>query len=596
MTERPHPAAGKGAPQVSPPIPELLQRGFREHQAGHLDQARHLYLQILSLDAHHPDSLHLLGLAEYQSGHLESAEKMVRRAIAVAPRAAVYHSTLGSVLHTLGNHTAAAASFEQALALDPGHIEARFNLGNVLLEQGRLDEAEAAFKTALAARPDYIEALHNLGKLHRDQGRWKDAEACYLRVLALLPENTATLSNMGSLLLDQGRLAEARAFLERAVILKPDFAEALSSLGAVLQDQGALDEAMVCYQRSVALDPDAASARWNLALLQLLRGDFTAGWANFESRHRIRREAPRGFPQPLWRGEPLAGVRILIHAEQGLGDNLQFLRYVPMVAAMAHAAGGSVILDVPVRLRRLAAGLSGIIQVVSSGDPLPPFDCHCPLMSLPTVFATTLETIPAQVPYLSIPPEAARTAAGLEWAARGLRVGLAWAGNPRYLKDRYRSMTLSQLAPLFQVEGVSFYSLQMGPQQLGHGSEQLPSFLAGSRAPIADLAPVTGDMADTAAQMVHLDFVITTDTSVAHMAGALARPTWVMLAHTPDWRWLLERDDSPWYPTMRLFRQPSPGDWNSVVARVGDQLAKAGASFERSREPALSSIPVRRQP
>jgi Tfp pilus assembly protein PilF len=579
MTDRPQTAKGKGAPSASQAIPELLQHAFREHQAGNLDQARRLYLQILSIDARHPDSLHLLGLAEYQSGQLESAERMVRRAIAAAGRVAIYHSTLGSVLHTKGNHQAAEASFERALALDPGHVEARFNLGNVLLELGRLEEAEVAFKAALAAKPDYLEALHNLGKLHRDQRRWEEAAACYLRVLALRPENTATLSNMGSLLLDQGRLTEARSFLERAIALKPDFAEAHSNLGAVFLDQGAFDEAIDCCQRSVTLDPDAPQARWNLALLQLLRGNFPSGWANFEFRHRIPREAPRSFPQPLWCGGPLGGARILLHAEQGLGDNIQFLRYVPIV----QAAGGLVILDVHPFLHRLAECLPGVVQVVNSGDPLPVFDCHCPLMSLPIVFGTTLETVPARVPYLSVPADAARAAEGIEWPADALRVGIAWAGNPRHTKDRYRSISLSLLAPLFQGEGVSFYFWQMG-----QAVDQREGFPGISRAPVLDLAPVTTDMADTAAQMAHLDLVLTVDTSVAHLAGALGKPTWLMLPYTPDWRWLLEREDSPWYPTMRLFRQPSPGDWQSVVAQVKDQLAIASASHLNSRKLARS--------
>ncbi len=266
------------------------------------------------------------------------------------------------------------------------------------------------------------------------------------------------------------------------------------------------------------------------------------------------------FPPPQWRGEPLHGARILLHGEQGLGDTLQFLRFLPMV----QATGASVLLEVQPPLRSLAAQLPGVTALFTSGEPLPPFDWHCPLMSLPTALGIASESLPAPRSYLSIPDAAQQKAAALPWPATGLRVGIAWAGNAAHTKDRYRSLPLALLEPLLRLEGVHFYSLQMGPP-----AAQLQSL----QAPITDLRPAITDMADTAALIAHLDLVIAVDTSVVHLAGALGKPVWLMLPAAPDWRWMLHRDDSPWYPSMRLFRQPTLNDWPHVVAQICRQLA-----------------------
>lgn len=307
------------------------------------------------------------------------------------------------------------------------------------------------------------------------------------------------------------------------------------------------------------LKPDFYDAQMNVSLLQLLQGDYRSGWHNYEVRWKVY--PARRFEQPLWQGAAapdrpqIEGKRILLHAEQALGDAIQFMRNAPLV----QAAGASVVLDLPARLRRLSAQLSGLAALVMTGDTLPAFDLYCPLMSLPQAFGTTVETIPSQVPYLSAPPEALQTAAALHWPTAKLRVGLAWTGNASHPKNWARSTPLAMLEPLFRMEGVRFFSLQMGTAAAD---------LAAIKANITDLAPVTGDMADTAAQMAHLDETLTVDTSVAHLAGALARPTWLLLPSLPDWRWLHNRKDSPWYPTMRLFRQTNSGEWQPVVDAV----------------------------
>jgi len=429
---------------------------------------------------------------------------------------------------------------------------------------GRLTEAVACYRLAVGLMPDWAELANNLGVALEAQGRLEQAASEYSRALRLKPEYAEAHFNLGNALRGLGRLSEAVASYERALELKPDHVETHCNLGSALQDLGRLDRAMACYERALALKPDAGNPQFNRALLQLLRGDFAAGWRNFEGRWRTRK-APRGFPQPLWRGEPLRGARILLHAEQGLGDTLQFLRYVPLV----QQAGGTVVLDVSARLRRLAGQLPGLSAVVASGEPLPPFDWQCPLMSLPLALGAD-GAIPAETPYLLVPEQALKAAETLSWPSGKPRVGLAWAGNPTHAKDRFRSMALGLLAPLFGVEGVRFFSLQMGPA-------------AAERAAYADrltdLAPATSDMADTAAQMTHLDLVITVDTAVAHLAGALGRPAWVLLSCAADWRWQLRRCDSPWYPTVRLFRQPGLGEWEPVVEAVRRALSERAAQL-----------------
>ncbi len=287
------------------------------------------------------------------------------------------------------------------------------------------------------------------------------------------------------------------------------------------------------------------------------------GWRGYEVRRERKRNAPRKFDAPLWRGGDLNGTRILLHAEQGLGDSLQFLRYVPLV----QASGGRVLLDVPLALRRLAGELPGLEALTATGEGLGSFEWQCPFMSLPLGFATVMDTIPAQVPYLRVPEEARQKAAVRNWPER-LRVGVVWSGNPRYSDDQARSVPLPLLAPLFGMEGMRWFSLQ-----LGAAAEQL----AGMQAEVVDLRDGIADMADTAALVERLDLVIAVDTAVAHLAGALGRPVWVLLPFAPDWRWLLEREDSPWYPSARLFRQPRPGDWGSVMERVGAELRKIAA-------------------
>jgi tetratricopeptide (TPR) repeat protein len=375
----------------------------------------------------------------------------------------------------------------------------------------------------------------------------------------LRPNSAEAFDNLGNTLRDLGRLEESVASHERALKLKPDSAKAHNNLGYTQRKQGKLAESRQSFNRALALEPESVDIRWNLCLLDLLEGNYAAGWSGYEVRYERKENRPRSFPKPIWRGEPLNGARILLHAEQGLGDSLQFLRYVPMV----HAAGGKVILNVPSALGRLAANVPGVDTLTMDEETLPAFDRHCPLMSLPLAFKTTLDSIPSEVPYLTVPEEALRAAKDLKWPRQKRRVGLVWSGNPKCTEDQIRSMPLSCFQPLLDLEDLHFFSLQ-----LGTAASQLTAI----QTPITDLRHAIKDLADTAALMAHLDLIITVDTSTAHLAGALAKPTWVLLPFAPDWRWLMDSEDSPWYPTVRLFRQPTFGDWDSVIARVRHEM------------------------
>ncbi len=365
------------------------------------------------------------------------------------------------------------------------------------------------------------------------------------------------LNNRGNTLKELKRYDDALASYDRALALEPGFAGAHHNRGVTLQELKRYDDALASYERASALRPDFVEAHWNESLVRLQLGDFHGGWRKYEQGWKTGlRGEPRGFAQPRWTGaEPLAGRTLLLHVEQGFGDTIQFVRYAPLAAA----AGARVILEAYPLLTTLLSEVEGVNAVVSRGEPLPAFDLHCPLLSLPLAFGTELDTIPARVPYLTAPP--ARLA---RWGARlpragGLRVGLAWSG--RETPDPNRSVALAQLAPLFDLPGIHFVSLQKDVRDSDEAALR-------GRPELLHLGPDLADFADTAAVIEQLDLVISIDTAVAHLAGALGKPVWILLPFSSDWRWLLDRDDSPWYPTARLFRQDETRAWDTVIARV----------------------------
>lgn len=406
----------------------------------------------------------------------------------------------------------------------PNSADIRCALGTALFNLNRFDEAGTVYEETLALNARDFIACHNLAVIHQRQGRLRDAADWF----------------------------------RKATRIQPNTALAHLNLGTILRDLGRMDDAWEHLRRAVELDPKLPDAHMMLAWVLLLTGDFARGWAEYEWRWRCPGFVWPNLPAPLWDGSPLNGRTIVLHAEQGMGDMIQFIRYAPLVAE----GGGRVIAMCPPSLQRIVARVPGVIQVVTQRGMLPPFDVWLPIMSLPLRFGTTLKTIPARIPYIGID-----TSSVAAWADRlradppGFRVGLCWAGNRANINDANRSIPLGKFAPLGQVPGVSFYSLQLGERPIG------------APPPLIDHTAFIQDFADTAAFMQHLDLIISVDTAVAHLAGALGRPVWTLLPFAPDWRWLLSRPDSPWYPSMRLFRSEPCEPWEPVLQRVCAELA-----------------------
>jgi len=544
-------------------IAELFARALRSHQSGDLRQAEPLYRQILQADPSHADAHHLLGLIGYQTGHHEAAVPLMRRAIALAPSAAVYHSNLGLVLKDLGQLDEAIACYRRALQLNPRFADALSHLGMALKEKGLADEAIACYRQALQLNPNHANAHNNLGIALWDRGELDEAVACYRRALRLNPQFVDALCNLSLALKAQGQHGEAVACCRKALAINPRQPIAHNNLGNILASQGNYDEAVEGFAEALRLKFDYASARWNLALLRLLKGDFLRAWPDYEYRWQLSGFIPRHFDRPRWDGVPLQGKTILLYPEQGLGDTLQVIRY----ASLVQQRGGTVLLECQPPLVQLLTDVAGVSQVVPTGSPLPPFEVHAPLLSLPGLFGTTLATIPANVPYLHADPDrVAHWRKELE-PVRGFKVGIVWQGSPTHENDRQRSVPLERLAPLAGLEEVRLVSLQVGA-----GTEQLAQ--TGQRLGVIDLGGRFDprSLADAAAVLPSLDLVVTVDTAMAHLAGGLGVPVWVSLPFVPEWRWLLERVDSPWYPTMRLFRQSRPGDWNEVFRRIATEV------------------------
>ena len=621
----------------------VFQTALKHHRNGCLDQARAVYLEVLATDPSHTDSSHLLGVIAHQLGRSDLAIDLIHAAIDGHPSVAAYHSNLGNALRAqqrrddailayqaaldidprlvetyinlssvltdkgrfdeatncvrqalslrpddpelhnqLGTALAiqdrldeAAASYTRAIELDPAYAEAIYNLGNIFVEMGQLQHAQTCFQDALERQPDFIAAHYNLANALRLLGRLDEAAVRLNHVLTLDPNLPEAHNTLGVVRRDQDRHDEAVASFHQALSLRPDFPDALNNLGNALKAQGDCDAAIVCLRQAIRLKPDFADAHNNLAITLLAGGDFEEGWKEQEWRWRTpqMRHARRDFAVPQWRGEPAASKTLLIHAEQGFGDTLQFCRYAPL----ASQRGLTVIIEAPDALVRLLRSLPGVERVVTTGSDLPPVDFHCPTLSLPLAFGTTLATVPAAQSYLAPNlSEAARWAKRLDALDPGPRVGLVWAGNPRRHSpalatlDRRRSLPPDLLAPLFGIEGLRYVSLQ----------KDGPAAPAGL--PITDLMADVHDFADTAALIANLDLVISVDSAVAHLAAALGKPVWLLDRFDPCWRWLTGRRDSPWYPTLRIYRQNHPGQWSPVISAVADDLRALAANAPSS--------------
>jgi tetratricopeptide (TPR) repeat protein len=510
----------------------LLHRASRAQQSGEIAKAERLYNAVLQHQPDNFDALHALGQLHCQRGHLDTALVLIQTALRNDTGRADGFASLGLVFHLLGRFREALISYDEGLALDPGNAELLNRRGVALLELSRPTEALKSFERLLAADPDHLDALGNYGNALIKLNRPAEAIAAYDRALALVPDNAGLLTN-------------------RAVALRR------------------LDrprEALMSASRALVADPNFARARFVESVARLTLGDFAGGWRGYEARWSVGLLASqrRGFTAPLWSGrEALNGKTILLHAEQGFGDTIQFVRYVALVAERGAA---KVIVEVQRELVPLLSGMAGSTAVVPRGAPLPDFDLHCPLLSLPLAFATELGTIPARVPYLA-PPQANIAV----WRDRLPRprplIGLAWSGDRNHDNDLNRSISLETLAPLLDRVDVAFVSLQHDVREHDLAAlQKLPN--------LQRFESRFCDFADTAAAISLVDAVISVDTAIAHAAGALGKPLLLLLPFAADFRWLRERQDSPWYPTARLYRQPEFGDWDSVVATLRQDLLR----------------------
>lgn len=610
-----------------------FDRALSRQKAGDLQGAERLYRAILLDDPRHADALHFLGVIAYQVGRHHDAVQFIARAIAIRPSKASYHCNLGLAYQALSELEQSEQCFQRAIHLRPDNAVAHNNLGVILLEQGRaedatqcfeqakrfgsndpeaynnlgkslraqgkLDQAIANLETALRLKPDFPDAHISLGMVLRDQGKFEEAikhfqraaelrpdfaEALnylgashsklqrqaeaekYLRqAIGLDPKSASALSNLGVTLLEQEQFEEAETCLREALRLKPDFAGARSNLGAVFMQLGEPERALSVLEDALRMQPDLVDAHWNRALAWLTLGRFPEGWLEYEWRW-LRPEArkQRKIPRPLWDGSPLEGRTIMLHAEQGLGDTLQFARYVDTVRGL----GGNVILACQKPLVPLLKQSLDVDQVIPLGPAQLRFDVHAPLMSLPCLLGTTLKSIPQRIPYIR-PDEALVE----EWRERladfdGFRIGIAWQGNPTYRGDRRRSIPLRHFRPLARLPDVRLISLQKGL-----GAEQIEQVAAEFKVEtLENFDEERGAFMDSAAVLPNLDLVVTSDTAIAHLAGALGVPVWMAISTNCDWRWLRNQDTSPWYPTMRLFRQQRTNDWDNVFEQIAAEV------------------------
>ena len=505
----------------------LIQQAISLHQQGNLVGAEAIYKKVLNVDPNDFDALHMLGIINAQRGSFEEAEKLLRKALSVDSKVAPCFHNYGTVLAKLKRFKGAVSSYQCAIKLVPNHAPIYSDLGNALYELKLYEEALAAYDKALALKPDLADAWCGRGNIFYDRKRHNEAFAAY----------------------------------DKAIALRPDLENAWLGRGNVFFSLNRDEEALTCFDKAISLRKDFAEGYTNKAALKLSLGEFEEGWQLYEWRWKMKSfSSPvRNFSQPLWLGnDSIAGKTILVHSEQGFGDTIQFCRYVPRLKSL----GCKIIFETPKPLVPLINAQMDDCQIIGRGEALPSFDVHCPLLSLPLAFKTTIETIPAEVPYLFPPPEKLelwRTKLGTKSKPR---IGLVWSG--RMLPDFRRSIPLNLLLPII-AEKAEWHSVQK--EYRDDDSKSLESSLA-----IMDHSRFLNDFSDTAALITEMDLVISIDTAVAHLAGALGKPVWILLPFHPDFRWLRERKDSPWYPTARLFRQAQDGEWGSVIDRVFQEL------------------------
>jgi tetratricopeptide (TPR) repeat protein len=529
---------------------------FRDEQK--LDEAIDNYQKALQINPDLSDAYYNLGIIFEKKRQIDEAVTCYEKTIQIAPDDAGAYNNLGVVLQKKGRIDDAIARFKKALQIKPDYARTYNNLGIALHEKKQFDEAINNYKVAIQLEPDLADAYNNLGNSLREKGLLDEAATCYKKTLQTNPARADVYYNLGIVLKEKGSVDEAVENYRKAIQLNPDYIDAYINLGIAFKENGQLDNAVNCYKEALRANPNDAVTHWNFSLVLLLSGNFEEGWKEYEWRLKVNDFHHPDLPRPLWNGSDIAGRTILLHAEQGFGDTIQFIRYAHLVAQR----GAKIVIRCQKELTALLQNIKSADKVIDYDQQPPDSDLYCHLLSLPLIFGTIPENIPVKIPYVNVGRILIR-----KWKNKiqddnsDLKVGLVWAGREQ------RSFALELFLPLFQIKDISFYSLQKG-----EAAKQ--AIVSPHDLKLTDYTEELNDFSDTAALIENLDLIISVDTAVAHLAGALGKPVWTLIPFAPDWRWMLNREDSPWYPTMRLFRQSSPGDWESVIVKVKDELLK----------------------
>jgi len=599
--------------ETNPQAPQLhYSLGVAYETVGRLEQAISAYKQAVSLNPEYLDAQNKMAILLLRLGRHTDALQESERAIALAPDNAHAHHLRGFILQAQGRYPEAIASYKQAIglkrdfvdaynhlgvalssqnmcdeaidsykqavALDPGYADAYNNLAIALGMQGLFEEAIGNYRQALQIEPTLVDALYNLANILQGQGLHAEAIVNYRQAIQLRPDYAEAYNNLSRSLKEFGQFGEAIESCRRSIALRPEMAEAYNNMGLLLRGQGRHSEAITNFEEAIRLKPDYANAHWNYSLALLASGRYAEGWKEYQWRRQTDIEAildSQRHESSTWDGSSFEGKRLLIRYEQGMGDNIQFVRYAPLVKAR----GGTVIFETLKPLLGILRGFDGIDELVEAsrdGKPTAQFDLHAFILDLPGILGTTVETIPANVPYLRA-DKAKVECWRNKLAGDCLKVGIVWAGSARHTNDRNRSCNLSRFAPLSKIEGVRLYGLQKGAAAAQ--IEQVAGMME-----VANLGGQFEDFADTAAVIESLDIVVSVDTAVLHLAGAMGKKVWALLPFEADWRWMLDRQDSPWYPTMSLFRQTQAGDWEGLFKRVADELETAVNAWRKGSD------------
>jgi tetratricopeptide (TPR) repeat protein len=523
-----------------------------------LDDAINYYQKAIDLNHHFEDACYNLGIALKEKGDIEAAIHAFQKASQLNPTSSDVLNNLGLSFHEQGKFDEAITYFQKALQLHPDYTLAMNNLGLTLHEKGEHDEAIQTFQEVITREPDDAYAYYNLGIVFMKQQQHDKAIEAFQTTIKKDPNFENAYYNMGIAFSEKGQLDNAIHLYQQTLRVNPSRPDVYNNLAIAYEEKGDIGNAIPYFKKAVELTPEDAEIHWNLSLALLLSGDLLNGWKEYQWRFGINDFRKNLFLRPLWNGSDITGKTLLIHSEQGFGDTLQFIRYASLVAER----GAKVIVQCPRELVSLLRSVEGIWTVIAFGEELPEFDVHCPLLSLPFIFGTTIETVPSKIPYIIADPLSVQRWEGeLLNDKERIKIGLVWAGGAKNKNDKHRSLLLTEFTSLAGFEDIIFYSLQKGDAAI-----QTSTVPEGMR--LIDYTEELEDFSDTAALIQNIDLIISVDTAVAHLAGALGKPVWTLLPFVPDWRWMLNREDTPWYPTMRLFRQPSPGNWESVMQKL----------------------------